>query len=387
MRPRLRAAWAAAVVLLCFFAATPHTPAAPPEGSAPSPLPTRQDELRRLQRRLVDEMERLHQARRRERRIADDVQRLDRQREATEVELRRLAREMARTRKRAEVASAELVRTEAVLARHRTMLGVRLMDAYRYGRAGYLAVVLGATSFPEFISRARLVAVIVREDSRLIGAYQADRNRVARLRVDLENEQARLRAVAREAEDRQQALERQVAAKREVLRRVALERQAGEQAVRELEEDSAALEALIRSVQPASTVRAPSTAGGVVAMRWPLGGHLTSRFGYRRHPLFRRHMFHTGVDIAAPRGTPVPAAARGTVIFAGWYGGYGKLVIIDHGSGTSSLYGHLSAISVSVGQAVAGGQVIGRVGSTGYSTGPHLHYEIRLHGRPVNPQR
>ncbi len=387
MTPSLRAGWGAALGIAVLLAVAGPVPAAPAEAGKPAPQPTSQEELRRLQRRLVDEKERLQQARRRERRIADDVQRLDRQREATESELRRLGRDMTRIRKRAEVASAELARTEAKLARHRTMLGVRLLDAYRYGRAGYLDVVLGATSFPEFISRARLVGVIVREDSRLIGAYQADRDRVARLRVDLENEQARLRAVARETEERQQALERQVAAKREVLRRVALERHAGEQAVRELEEDSAALEALIRSATPSSALRPSSAGGAVVAMRWPLGGNLTSRFGYRRHPLFRRVMFHTGVDIAAPRGTPVPAAAGGRVIFAGWYGGYGKLVILDHGGGTSSLYGHLSTISVSVGQAVTAGQVIGRVGSTGYSTGPHLHYEVRINGRPVNPQR
>jgi len=112
---------------------------------------------------------------------------------------------------------------------------------------------------------------------------------------------------------------------------------------------------------------------------------VTSRFGFRRHPIFRLRQFHQGVDIAAPRGSRVLAAFDGKVLFAGWYGGYGKLVILDHGGGTSTLYGHLSAILVKPGQVVARGQLIGNVGSTGYTTGPHLHYEVRQNGRPIEP--
>jgi len=119
----------------------------------------------------------------------------------------------------------------------------------------------------------------------------------------------------------------------------------------------------------------------VVAYLWPARGVVTSRFGTR----WRRH--HTGVDIAAPRGTPIHAARDGRVVRAGWYGGYGLVVVLEHGDGMETWYGHASAVLVRVGQQVERGQVIGRVGCTGACTGPHVHFEVRVRGQPVNPLR
>ncbi len=131
-----------------------------------------------------------------------------------------------------------------------------------------------------------------------------------------------------------------------------------------------------RVVSGAPSGSAVSIARG---FQWPARGTLRSRFGWR----WRRH--HDGIDIAAPYGTPIYAAKAGRVIFAGWYYGYGRTVILDHGNGVSTLYGHASRLLVRVGDRVEAGQLIARVGSTGYSTGPHLHFEIRVNGRPLNP--
>jgi murein DD-endopeptidase MepM/ murein hydrolase activator NlpD len=117
----------------------------------------------------------------------------------------------------------------------------------------------------------------------------------------------------------------------------------------------------------------------------PVPGAITSGFGYRMHPIFHVRKLHTGVDMHAGMGESIKAAAAGTVVFAGWRGGYGKCVIIDHGGGLATLYAHQSEILVSVGQVVKRGVVIGKVGSTGYSTGPHLHFEVRVNGTPVDP--
>ena len=117
----------------------------------------------------------------------------------------------------------------------------------------------------------------------------------------------------------------------------------------------------------------------------PLSGSITSEFGTRIHPITGEEKFHAGIDIGAAEGTPVGAAGAGEVTMAGWYGGYGNAVMIDHGNGLQSLYGHLSAIMVSVGDLVTQLQTIGLVGSTGNSTGPHLHFELRQDGSPIDP--
>ena len=112
---------------------------------------------------------------------------------------------------------------------------------------------------------------------------------------------------------------------------------------------------------------------------------VTSGFGSRTHPIYGGERLHAGIDFRAPTGTPIRAAADGVVVYAGWRGGYGNAVIIDHGGSLATLSGHLSGINVATGQAVATGQVIGAAGSTGGSTGPHLHFEVRVDGVPVDP--
>lgn len=356
-------------------------PAAPAPNASPA-LPVKQEELARIQRRLDAERRRLDKTRHRERRLSNDVQRLDRRLEDTAARLARLSTDLQRTRLRAEAAAGALAGAEMALARRRTVLAGRLRDVNRYGRAGYLDVVLGASSFPEFVTRARLVTAVVRSDARLIQSYTEDRDQVARLRDDLTAQQQRLGALVRETEERRRQLSEQLEAKRAALDAIVRERAAAEQAVRDLEEDSAELEALIQRLQGGV---GPQARWSLAAIVWPLRGRVTSRFGLRRHPIFRLRQFHQGVDISAAMGAPVRAAFDGMVLYAGWFGGYGKLVVIDHGDGFSTLYGHLSTIDIGPGQQVTRGQVIGRVGSTGYSTGPHLHFEIRHRGKPINP--
>jgi murein DD-endopeptidase MepM/ murein hydrolase activator NlpD len=159
--------------------------------------------------------------------------------------------------------------------------------------------------------------------------------------------------------------------------------------------EEAQLEGLIQERQRelAAQRRAAGVAGGGVEtgggssgmFSWPVHGTITSPFGWRSNPFGGAPELHQGLDIAAPSGTTVTAAAGGTIIMAQWYGGYGNYILIDHGGGYSTGYGHLSAIYVANGQTIQRGQAIGAVGSTGNSTGPHLHFEVRVNGKPVDP--
>jgi len=145
--------------------------------------------------------------------------------------------------------------------------------------------------------------------------------------------------------------------------------------VQSLEAESAALGARIQAAQSETSTAAPSASGLI----WPVNGPVTSGFGMRWGRM------HTGIDIAVPTGTPVHAAAAGTVVYAGWMSGYGYLVAIDHGGGLATAYAHNSSLLVTVGQRVAQGQVISLSGSTGHSTGPHVHFEVRVNGVAVDP--
>jgi murein DD-endopeptidase MepM/ murein hydrolase activator NlpD len=152
--------------------------------------------------------------------------------------------------------------------------------------------------------------------------------------------------------------------------------------VLELKRQSDALEATLKERQVSSGPGSP--AGGRLAPPIP-GARVTSTYGARVHPIYGDVRTHTGIDLSGETGTPIRAAADGIVITASWMGGYGQATVLDHGGPLATLYGHQSQILVRPGQAVSRGQVIGRVGCTGTCTGPHLHYEVRLNGSPVNP--
>lgn len=155
--------------------------------------------------------------------------------------------------------------------------------------------------------------------------------------------------------------------------------------IAEIDDEISGLEADARAIQDEINRLARSDGSNPGILNWPVSGSVSSGFGYRIHPISGARKLHTGLDISAGSGTTIYAAGPGTVILASWYGGYGNTVIVDHGGGLTTLYAHQSSMNVSVGTIVSSQSVVGYVGSTGYSTGPHLHFETREWGVPVNP--
>ena len=230
----------------------------------------------------------------------------------------------------------------------------------------------------------------------LIEEIKKERAEIAARKQALEQSRAKLvelekAAAAKRAEIEQKKKEREV-----VLQKAQNDRATAMQAVEELNASSAQITALLKARQAErAAARAAAAAQqssptyswvqGSGQLGWPVSGEITSPYGYRTHPIWGTTIYHSGIDIGVDEGTPVHAADGGTVAWSGWMGGYGYAVVIDHGNGMSTLYGHNSELAVSEGQDVGKGQVIAYAGSTGNSTGPHVHFEVRISGDPVDP--
>ena len=236
-----------------------------------------------------------------------------------------------------------------------------------YGQLSYLEVITGAKSFSDFANRLELLKRIIHSDFNLIIEIQKQKAVIEAKKAELEEQKARLDALAAEAQKAQDEAAAQMEA----------DLIAESNNVREM------IQNRIRQ-QQSGGIDTPVVHGTGVFI-WPCNGPITSPFGYRTHPIFGTTIYHAGIDIGVDYGTPIHAADGGTVIAAEWYGGYGNAVIIDHGNGLQSLYGHNSSLTVSVGETVSQGQVIAYAGSTGYSTGPHCHFEVRQNGEAVDP--
>jgi murein DD-endopeptidase MepM/ murein hydrolase activator NlpD len=275
----------------------------------------------------------------------------------------------------------------------------RVRELYMTDGPDALSFVLGTASFADLIDNLDLLGRIGRQDEQIAARVKRARDGAADARRRTraaQKEAVRVEAAAASATSEQRDLvvrmvasrDELVAAeqqKRRTLASIQTDRGAVLAEIDDLAAQSEALAAQIRAAQEraaqqqASATSAAPAVSGSGQLSWPVSGPVTSGFGSRWGRM------HEGIDIAVGTGTPVHAAAAGTVIYAGWMEGYGNLVAIDHGNGLSTAYGHNSALVSSVGQTVSAGQVIAYSGSTGHSTGPHVHFEVRVNGSPVDP--
>jgi murein DD-endopeptidase MepM/ murein hydrolase activator NlpD len=368
------------------------------------------DDKADVDRRLQEARDRLAAQRARESVLTDEVQRYTdriaglearlaplRERSARlDAELAALRERLDALTSRLELEQGRLERARAALAHRQELLGRRLRELYARGTPDPLFVLVQSGSLSEAVETADVLEGIAARDGELaesVGRYADEtrrtRDAIAEVRAEVARSEARAEEAAEEARAVKADLEQQRAEvgrvfseRNALLDTVVGDRRAIEAETRDLEERSAALANRIREAQglpaaPSGTIAvgAPSSAG----LSWPVQGTITSGYG----PRWGR--MHEGLDIAGGSGTPIAAARAGTVILAGYSGGYGNLVVVDHGGGLSTAYAHLSSISVSVGQGVGQGTVVGGMGTTGNSTGVHLHFEVRVGGAAVNP--
>ena len=264
----------------------------------------------------------------------------------------------------------------------RDRLAKRVRDIYINGQINYLDVLFGAKDFQDFFTRMDLLKRVIQQDYDLVQVVFAEKSAIETSQKELEKDKAAKEKLVASAADRKKEAEKKQAAKQAIIDKMETDRATQERIINENLAASKEVEQMIRNsrYQPAS----PALSGGG-ALNWPLGGPITSPFGWRVHPITGASRFHSGIDIGGDYGDTIHAAGAGIVSYAGWISGYGYAVIIDHGGGISTLYGHNQALLVSEGQSVSQGQAIAECGSTGNSTGPHCHFEVRVDGEPVDP--
>lgn len=259
---------------------------------------------------------------------------------------------------------------------------LRFMD--ETSTSSYLDLLLSATSFSEFLARLETINEITQHDMAIIDEMVSLKNSVEGAKAVIEArkaEQEEARAIAADKEDVLQAK----LSEKEALTK-ALENDI--EKYKKVYEDARRQEDALKASLAPSLSKETDTVkytGGVFCWPAPSYTRISSPYGYRIHPIYKTKKFHSGVDMAAPGGTNILAAADGVVKMAGWNGGYGNCVVIDHGGGVSTLYGHSQRLLVSKGQTVKKGQVIALVGTTGASTGNHLHFEVLLNGKTTDP--
>ena len=258
----------------------------------------------------------------------------------------------------------------------------RIRQIFKSQRKGFFELLLTANDFNSFLDRVYFEGLVIKDDFRKLAYARQKAKEIALLKYSIEEQNRVISRSIKNIKYQQQDIQQDIARNENMIQKLRTDRGSFERAERELARQSVSLQSMISR----SHVTGVTIVSGFIK---PIGGRITSPFGWRTHPIFRSRSFHSGVDIGGQYRGNIRASNSGKVIYTGWYGGYGKVVILDHGqvNGTpiTTLYAHLSSTNVSSGEYVSKGQVVGCEGTTGYSTGPHLHFEVRVNGRPNNP--
>lgn len=343
--------------------------------------------------------------------LSEEISKLDMEMEKVAEEIDEALSKVKKIEEDIEVTKGELEEAENNLKEKTDLFNQRIRVMYMNGNTGYLELLLSSENIKDFLAKKDMLQSIVEYDKDLMEYMKEQRDIIDSRKEKLEVQKVNMEKSKEKLENKREELNKKNEEKKEIMNKIESDINALEREHDNLVAEAKRYEAEIIKMQSKNTTYSGTTnnvsrgtassnsgtsssSSGKVSssrggggMAWPVagGGRVTSPFGYRNHPVLNRPKLHTGIDIGAGAGTSVLAAQSGRVIHSGWLGSYGKVIMIDHGGGIVTLYAHNSSLLVSNGQSVSKGQVVAKVGSTGMSTGPHLHFEVRQNGRFVNP--
>ena len=339
------------------------------------------DQLNSVQNEIGKTQKALNEGQKEEKNLLGQIQALENQVRAAEGEIDSLRGGINDLQAKINEAAEELDGLQAQLDEQNEQLNGRLRAMYMNGNIGVLDVLLGSSSISDFMTNMDRIQLIYESDREVIESLEEQHRVLDAHRQSLEEMQAQLVAAKEQEANKKETLKQSQKAVSAKKAEISQNNKALEEMIKVQTEEANRLISVILAKQSDSDY-----VGGDLA--WPVPGatRITSKFGYRIHPILKTKQLHTGIDIAAPSGTKVVAANAGTVLKAEWNNSYGYMVIIDHGGGIVTLYAHNSSLLVKEGDIVTRGQVISLSGSTGMSTGPHVHFEVRINGEYKDPE-
>lgn len=282
---------------------------------------------------------------------------------------------------------AELAVAKEIEAEQYASMKVRIQFMYENGNQTYLDLILNSGSIAELLNKTEYISQITEYDRKMLEEYQQTREEIEDKEAKLVKEHEELEELVAQAEEEKEAIEVLIASKAEQLAQYEAEIAAGEAEVNAMEEDLAEIENSIAQLE--EQLRQENSRiiydGGQFLFPLDFYYRVTSEYGWRIHPIYGTEKYHSGIDFGAPSGQPIKAAYKGEVVISEYSSSAGNYIMINHGNGLATVYMHCSKLNVSVGQMVEKGDIIGLVGSTGNSTGPHLHFSVRLNGEYVDP--
>jgi murein DD-endopeptidase MepM/ murein hydrolase activator NlpD len=344
------------------------------------------DRLKREQQKIDQQLQQTKQsikkATNEKKTVSQQIAELDSKINETESELEKVETQLSDLEKQITITTRELERASEEADKQEQLLKKRVRVMYENGNVGYVSVLLDSTSFGDFISRADFLKKIVDFDTKLLKNMKEYRNSVDEKKKQLQSELDQKERLKSNISQKKEQFEQSKQVKETILKDILSDLKELERQEDKLLEQSKELGKKIVALQSKEQY-----VGGQIG--WPAPGYykITSPFGNRLHPILKKNKLHTGIDIAVPRGSEVVAGNDGKVIYSGYYGSYGNAVIIDHGGKISTLYAHNDKLLVKEGATVKKGQAIAKSGSTGLSTGPHLHFEVRENGQCVDPMK